>query len=124
MKSEGKQKGMVGVYAKQLLLLYIITGVLLLILSFVLYKWDLNKDQLQIGIYIVYVLVNFLGGWLIGKKYRTRRFVWGAISGVCYFLILFFVSIVLNQGIQMNLPGILWALAACILGGMAGGMLS
>ena len=124
MKKEEKQRGLVWIFARQMLLSYLITGILLLILSFILYRWDLSAGKLQIGIYIVYGLVNLINGWILGKCCRTRRFVWGALGGVLYFVILFLVSLIINHGIVIEFTGILWSFLICVLGGMAGGMVS
>lgn len=108
---------------KALLASYIVTGVLLLLLTFLLYKFDLEEGKVQIGILAVYVLSTFAGGLIIGKLAKVRRFLWGLILGVLYFALLMMISI----GVYRTMEGgssTMMALALCAAGGMLGGMVS
>ena len=71
---------------KSLLSAYIITGILLLFLALLLYKFQLSEPKVNIGIIIVYVISSFLGGFLEGKMMKARKFLWGAAAGLlfCY----------------------------------------
>jgi len=108
---------------KSLLASYVVTGVLLLLLTVLLYKFDLDEGKVQIGILAVYVLSTFAGGFIIGKLAKVRRFLWGLILGVLYFALLMLISI----GVYRTMEGgssTLMALALCAAGGMLGGMVS
>ena len=73
---------------KILLAMYLVTGVLLLALSAMLYKMQLSESVVSVGIVVIYVVSGFLGGFLSGKVMKTRRFLWGMLMGAAYFLIL------------------------------------
>ena len=62
---------------KALLLSYVVTGILLLGLAFLLYKLGLGESQVNLGIMITYILSCLAGGFYMGRKGKTRRFLWG-----------------------------------------------
>lgn len=109
---------------KILLAMYMVTGVLLLILSAMLYKMQLSESVVSVGIVVIYVISGFLGGFLSGKIMGNRRFLWGMVMGGCYFLILVLGSIVFQQGINMELSRFFTTLILCTASGMIGGMAS
>ena len=53
---------------KALLLAYAATGILLLILAFLLYKMGLGESQINIGIMVTYIVSCLFGGFYMGKK--------------------------------------------------------
>ncbi|MCB7303102.1 TIGR04086 family membrane protein [Bariatricus massiliensis] len=108
---------------KSLLASYIVTTLLLLLVTLLLYKFDLDEQKVQIGIMAVYVLSTLAGGFIIGKLVRVRRFLWGLILGVLYFVLLLLISI----GVYRTVQGGTNMIISCVLcgaGGMLGGMLS
>ncbi|MEI3175415.1 MAG: TIGR04086 family membrane protein [Lachnospiraceae bacterium] len=107
-----------------LLLAALSSALLLFILSFLLYKLRLNNGTLRLFVCLIYVLSCFSGGFLAGKRIKTRRFLWGAVSGLLYVLVLFLLSALSQGGLQAGTSGILTAAGLCIGGGTAGGMLS
>ena len=62
---------------KALVLAYAVTGILLLVLAFLLYKLGLGESQVNLGIMVIYILSSLLGGFYMGKKVKIRRFLWG-----------------------------------------------
>lgn len=109
---------------KNLLFTYLLTGVLLVVLSFALYKFKLKEGQIRMGVTGVYIITCFFGGLLMGKSLRQRRFFWGLILGLVYFLILLAVSFLLNKGLNGTMNQILTTMAVCAVSGTAGGMIS
>ena len=73
---------------KALLLAYAATGILLLILAFLLYKMGLGESQINIGIMVTYIVSCLFGGFYMGKKIKVRRFAWGMGVGTGYALLL------------------------------------
>lgn len=104
--------------------MYIITGILLLILTAMLSKLQLSEGIVSIGIVVIYVLSGFLGGLLAGKRMKSRKFLWGMVMGACYFLVLVIGSIVLHRGFDMDMTRFATTLILCIASGMVGGMVS
>ncbi len=109
---------------KYLVVIYIITGVALAALAFVIYKWNLPENIVNIVILAIYAAATFIGGLLIGKRMQERKFLWGLILGACYILIIYGVSLILSASLNMvSTTGILAAVLS-IAGGLLGGMLS
>ena len=79
-------------FLKALLASYIVTGILLFLLTFLLYKFDWDEQMVTAGIVVIYVVSTFVGGFILGKIRRTRKFVWGLIVWVLYFALLFLIS--------------------------------
>ena len=114
----------VRVILKSVIASYVITGVLLLFAAFLLYKLEPQQSQVAIGILVIYVLSCFFGGLIAGKMLRNRKFIWGMVSGLVYFLLLFTASGVLGNGIQDTATQVLTTFVLCVAGGMLGGMLA
>ena len=53
---------------KALLLAYAATGILLLILAFLLYKMGLGESQINIGIMVTYIVSSSLADFMMGKR--------------------------------------------------------
>lgn len=109
---------------RALLISYLLTGLLLLLLAGLLYKFRLDEGKIQIGIILTYILSSFLGGFLAGKIMKNKQFLWGALLGLCYFLIMMIVSIAVNRELQSTSSGFVTTLLLCTGGGTLGGMLS
>lgn len=97
--------------------------ILLLVLAGLMYSVHLSQNQISFGVFFIYIISCFFGGFLTGKKLKVRRFLWGLCFGIGYFLILFLFSIVLGSNIAENLPHILSVLLACAVSGMVGGII-
>lgn len=82
----------IGSFIKSLLAAYVVSCIMLFLLSFLLYKFDLSEQTVQIGIILTYILSAFVGGFVMGKKAKTRRFLWGMAVGILYFAFLACIS--------------------------------
>lgn len=111
-------------FLKILFLMYMVTFVLLLALAFVLFKMDPGETVFRIWLIAVYVISGLLGGFLMGKKVKNRRFLWGLMVGVVYFAILFAVSVILKRGIGDDIMHLLMTFVLCAASGTVGGMIS
>lgn len=78
--------------AKCLLASYVLTLLLLCLLALLLYKLHLTEGMVTIAISAIYVITTFMAGFLAGKKMETQKFLWGALLGAVYFVILAVVS--------------------------------
>ena len=67
MQNEGKRQNEIFLIIKILFAMYIVTGVILIMLAFLLYKMDLSENVINIGVILVYVISGFLGGFIIGR---------------------------------------------------------
>ena len=123
MRVKGQKSGVMRIF-QALLVSYIITGILLLVLAVLLYKLNLDKGKVTAGITGIYVVSAFAGGLLIGKLQKVRKFIWGLMLGILYFLLLVLVSFGVYHTLQGDVMQIVTTLVLCAAGGMLGGMLS
>lgn len=114
----------IGTLLKSLLVSYILTGLLLLLLALLLYKGNPSKDVIRAGIIFAYIFSSFIGGFIMGKKMRVQKFLWGILLGITYFVVIFAVSMIMNQSIVGPGMQAITVFIMCSLGGMMGGMLS
>ena len=111
-------------FLKALLASYIVTGVLLFLLTFLLYKFDWDEQMVTAGIVVIYVVSTFVGGFILGKIRRVRKFLWGLIMGILYFALLFLISFGVYRSFGGNGTNLITTFLLCAGGGMLGGMLS
>lgn len=109
---------------KSLLASYIVTGLLLLGLTFLVYKFELDEQLVVGGIVAIYVISTFIGGFIIGKLTQVRKFVWGMAIGSVYFVLLALISYGVYREFNTNGLNLLTTVLLCVGGGMLGGMLS
>lgn len=111
-------------FIKALLASYIVTGVLLLVLTFLLYKFDWDEQKVTVGIVVTYVVSTFVGGFILGKIRRMRKVLWGLIMGILYFALLFLISFGVYRNFGGNGTNFITTFLLCAGGGVLGGMLS
>lgn len=95
---------------------------LLFLLSLWIWKMDGSMGFLSGGVIAVYIIVNLVGGFLVGKSMGKQKFFWGMVVGAVYFTVLLLLGICL---VDTKLAGNtqLWNGAMlCIVAGTAGGM--
>jgi putative membrane protein (TIGR04086 family) len=107
-----------------LMLSYMMTGIFLLIFSFLLYKMSWGEKAAQIGIVITYIVSTVVGGYYVGKKVETKRLIFGLIFGFLYFGIIAAVSFILYPKQAIFSGNFMTILGMCIGGGMLGSILS
>lgn len=112
------------VILRSLLFSYILSGILLVAISFALYKFRLKESQVQMAVNVIYVLSCAAGGFLMGKGFRQKRFFWGLLAGLLYFAVLFFVSLLLQKGIASTSTQLFITMGMCVGSGIIGGVLS
>lgn len=109
---------------KGLLFSYIITAFVLLLISFFMLKMDLSGAVISAAIILSYIISTFIGGFFAGKKIEQKKFVWGFLLGLFYFIILLIISLMMNRVSPLPLGNLFTVFVICGLGGMIGGMLS
>lgn len=112
------------VFLRSLLFSYLLSGILLVVISFALYRFRLKESQIRMAVILVYVLSCVLAGFLAGKGLRRQRFFCGLSAGVLYFLVLMAVSFLLEKGLAPSLQQMAMVLAICAGSGILGGVLS
>lgn len=124
MERQAKKDSMVIPVMVILVTMYIITGILLLLLAFLMYRMDLAEPVVNGAIIAIYIISGFLGGFLIGKKVGVKKYLWGLLIGALYYGVLFLVGLLLHQGMDVDAVHLVSTMALCLLSATAGGMIS
>ena len=109
---------------KVLIAAYLITVIFLLVLAALMYKMERGERIVDGGIVATYILSCFLGGFLMGKIQKTRKFIWGMIIGCIYYAVLFIVALLMKQNNVPVFGNVVTSMVMCVASGMLGGMLS
>lgn len=111
-------------WIKSLLASYIVTGILLLVLTFFMYKFELNEKNVSAAIVGIYVVSTLIGGVIIGKLTKSKRYLWGMVLGILYFVLLLLITLGVYRTLNGDSVSIVTSLILCAGGGMTGGMIS
>ena len=111
-------------WIKSLLASYIDTGILLLVLTFFMYKFELNEKIVSAAIVGIYVVSTLIGGMIIGKLTKSKRYLWGMVLGIIYFVLLLLITLGVYRTLNGDSVSIVTSLILCAGGGMTGGMIS
>ena len=111
-------------WIKSLLASYIVTGILLLVLTFFMYKFELNEKIVSAAIVGIYVVSSLIGGMIIGKLTKSKRYLWGMVLGILYFVLLLLITLGVYRTLNGDSVSIVTSLILCAGGGMTGGMIS
>lgn len=109
---------------KVLVASYIVTGLVLVLLTTLLYHFEMGESIISAGIIVAYLLSGFFGGFLIGKKQKEKKFLWGALVGAAYFVVLIVISLLVYRKIQGDLGNFITTMVLCVGSGTLGGMIS
>ena len=110
-------------WIKSLLASYIVTGILLLVLTFFMYKFELNEKIVSAAIVGIYVVSTLIGGMIIGKLTKSKRYLWGMVLGIIYFVLLLLITLGVYRTLNGDSVSIVTSLILCAGGGMTGGMI-
>ena len=110
-------------FAKAMILGYIISAAAVGVLAFLLYQWDIQENQIHIGMLMTYVFACLCGGIYIGRKTKRRQFLWGLFVGLLYFSV-HMAGVAALEGISPERIVPMTSLAVLCMGsGVMGGML-
>lgn len=109
---------------KGLIVAYAVTGVLLTILAFCVYQFQLGESVADLTIVAIYVIVTFLGAFVTGKKIGEQKYLWGFLLGILYILILSLIAVFLSHTFHVVSTADFTTVILCAGGGLLGGMLS
>ena len=103
---------------------YVITVLGIVIVALLLLLFQISENMVDIGIIIIYVLSCLGAGFIVGKRTKARKFLWGMVSGIIYFLILLLVSFLMRHSMKNIGSDLATVLLICIGSGTLGGMIS
>ena len=107
-----------------LLLSFFVTTVGILILAMLLYKLHISTAVIDIGVIIIYILSNFIGGFFCGRKLTKRKYLGGLLMGLLYFVVAILLSLIVEQSLSGLGLGLFSGLFLCAASGMLGGCIS
>ena len=82
------EKKKVGLWiSKALVFATVFTLLVLLITALLMYKADLSMNTAGYVLMLAYIGAPFLGALYLGKKVVEKRYLWGFVVGICYFLL-------------------------------------
>ena len=109
---------------KILLFSYIITGLMLMLLALLLLNFNLGVKAVTGAVIAIYVIATFFAGMIIGKRMDNRKYLWGMLEGLAYFVVLALISLIAGKDGFAPAGSVLTTLALCVCGGTLGGMVS
>ena len=99
----------------------VVTILFLVVIAVLMLKAGLGEDTVSKLMIAGYVLAPAVGGFLLGKKRKVNRFLWGLCVGCVYFVLYALLAVCMKD---VPMGDIMWVAIPMCLGGMAGGMLS
>lgn len=109
---------------KALVAAYVVTGLMLLILAFALYKLGFGENVVELAVVFIYLLSSAVGGFFIGKCMEVKRLLWGALLGLFYAGVLLILSLIVRGNAQGIVQSGLLNTLICLGGGAIGAFLS
>ena len=109
---------------KTLIASYVLTGILLVLSAFLMYKMQLGELQIRLFVILIYGVATIVGGFLYGKIKGCKRVLNGALIGALYFVLLILISCIANGGFESGIGKNMISLSICVVGGIIGGIIS
>ena len=107
-----------------LLVGFSVTGVGVFVLALSLLGLSISEEMVDGGILIIYILSCFMAGRILGKKRKTKRFLWGICIGMMYYSFLFSASFLSGDSLECVISDVVTSLVICIGSAILGEMLS
>ena len=118
-----KSKNVIGFFSV-LMGMLVISALILAVVSAFMLNGHMNFGFVGGGVIAAYVISSMVGGFCIGQIKGKQKFLWGALMGAGYFLVLLLVgNVVYHQGPAMNFQTVSIGII-CVVSGMIGGMLA
>ncbi len=122
---EGKSRQ---IYGKDILISllgsYVITFFGILVLALFLFFFQISEDVVDIGIIVIYVLACLFAGFVIGRRRKEKKYLWGMAAGGCYYILLILLSLILQSSLNTTDNNIVTMMFLCVGSGTLGGMVS
>lgn len=107
---------------KSLAISVFITLLLLFVLSLILALTSVKENMMSFGIIFISTISILLGSFFASKKIKEKGIIYGAVIGLCYMLILYLASSLINSNFELTVKAVSMFLFG-ILGGAVGGIL-
>lgn len=118
-------KGRGAIYMlKAMLIAYIVTGVLIFLLSWITYKLELGDRTINAMIAVIYLLSTAMASFYLGKCRKSRAMLWGLAAGILYAAIVCILSVIISGNAANVLADGIGTILLCIGGGVLGAFIS
>ncbi len=87
-----------GCVVRSLLVMYIISGLLLVLLALIVSRVEKEDAVAQVGVIVIYVLSCGIGGFVLGKWKKRQKFLWGLLVGILYVATLLGAALWIQKG--------------------------
>lgn len=103
---------------------YVITFLGIVVVAFLLLMFQISENVVDIGIILIYILACLGCGFIIGRRTKTKKFLWGMVSGGVYFILLIVISLCMHHSPGNVGSDLMTVLLLCVGSGTLGGMIS
>ncbi len=107
---------------KSVIIGYIVTTVFIFLFAYFVYKYELSDQYINIAVIVMMIIATFITGFSSAKWLKNNRWMYGAISGIIYFVILIVVALLFNKDNAIA-SEVVTVFLICLGGGMLGGMI-
>lgn len=110
------------VCACNIILEFIITIILLFILSVLLSTTNLDENIMKPGIIAIVTFSVLLGSFISAKKIKSKGIVIGVLQGFIYMFILYLISSIVTKDFSLGLESFIM-IGIAVFGGVVGGII-
>lgn len=104
--------------------MFIASALLLAVMAALIWKTGAGAGTASGCITVVYIVSNFVGGFMAGRKASKHKFMWGIAVSAAYFAIIVLAGVWFMGNKLVVSPEIVTGAMICIISGMFGGMLA
>ncbi len=108
---------------KALLISAAVTGAAAAALALIAWLFHFSDQAVGAGAIVINIAACLAGGLAAGKGMKEKKYLWGLLLGVLYFLILLAVSCAMAEPSAGGAAGYITTILICLGSGMLGGML-
>jgi len=105
---------------KALLIALIATVLLVAVLSALLTWTGLPEGAAGIGIIIIIILSNIIGGISLAKKMRANGMMGGVLLGLVYAVAIYLLGCIFYNKVDININTLIMLIASVVSGGIGG----
>lgn len=109
---------------KSIFISVITTIILIFLISFIMFKTKASKETVCIFLTLINIISCFLCGLLSGFLCKSKKIIWCSLSGIIYYIILVFASLIINKGGISNAKSLISTFFICIFCSIVGGIIA
>lgn len=103
----------------------IFSGIILILFSLLWLLFPKASFLGSIAKILMYCASGFFCGYLFSRGAKSKKYLWGLLSGLCYVLLISLLSFIQTASMSFLFTSpFLTGMLLCLSGGMLGGMLS